>query len=375
MLVKCPKCGFDQPDDNYCAKCGIEMASYKPAKIPIWKQIVKSPMFSLVIFLGLAYVTFLSVKNPRMWSSLTKTLLSSSHNSSPTERPLLPPNPGGSLPVSTAQPSPVALATSLPHDDLGVEPNHPQDSKSQLTQQENNPPGANAPSASPPSDPTVAHFETKTTELESSPTMESNQEATERVQNLESIKGPLSIDVRFIEAPLSAIQQFLAEASENSSGDTGEMSFAIVKNSSRWLRQKALTELDHFTKKVPGVKKKLQWFKGGEHPETHEPLGLNFQISIVERNGGHLVGDLVISRSFVENKGGNFTKTRKDFSTRFETDVGSLIGLIGVMPHTPIASKEKDWLQDSLLKLYLSPQFLENESELLILLQFKADSK
>lgn len=34
MLVNCPRCGFSQPKDQYCAQCGIDMQSYKPKEKP-----------------------------------------------------------------------------------------------------------------------------------------------------------------------------------------------------------------------------------------------------------------------------------------------------------------------------------------------------
>ncbi|MCS6838679.1 MAG: hypothetical protein NZ480_07505 [Bdellovibrionaceae bacterium] len=29
MLIKCPKCGFDQPQDEYCARCGVHIPSFQ----------------------------------------------------------------------------------------------------------------------------------------------------------------------------------------------------------------------------------------------------------------------------------------------------------------------------------------------------------
>lgn len=30
MIVTCPKCGFQQPEDQYCAQCGVDMISFQP---------------------------------------------------------------------------------------------------------------------------------------------------------------------------------------------------------------------------------------------------------------------------------------------------------------------------------------------------------
>lgn len=34
MLINCPRCGFSQPKDQYCAQCGVDMQSYKPKELP-----------------------------------------------------------------------------------------------------------------------------------------------------------------------------------------------------------------------------------------------------------------------------------------------------------------------------------------------------
>ncbi len=30
MMIDCPKCGFSQPEDQYCAKCGVDMVAFRP---------------------------------------------------------------------------------------------------------------------------------------------------------------------------------------------------------------------------------------------------------------------------------------------------------------------------------------------------------
>lgn len=40
MLVNCPRCGFSQPNDQYCAQCGIDMQSFKQKKQPLVKLLL-----------------------------------------------------------------------------------------------------------------------------------------------------------------------------------------------------------------------------------------------------------------------------------------------------------------------------------------------
>jgi hypothetical protein len=347
MLVKCPKCGFDQPKDTYCANCGIEMDNYKPIKTPLWKQVLKSPLFSLISLLLLGYGVLTALKNPSLFENPTMNLT--------TSRPIQ------KIPVKAvdteATPLPTGASASV------IEP---------------------TPSATPPSEvstiPTSPPIEADLTNVKQPPPEAdlSENEKDRSSQNLvkiENIKGPLELDIRFVEAPISQIQRFQSEASDDASGDTGEMRFAIVKNATKWLNHPTFIELDRITKKVPGLKKKIQWFSGTQEPETEAPFGLNFQVSIQERSGGHISGDIFISRSLVDRSTTEPMTIRKEFMTQFETDVGSVIGMTGLMPHNPIRSEEKEWLQDSLLRVFLSTPYLQGETDLMVLLQFKSDSK
>ncbi len=70
MLVRCPKCNFSQPQDQYCAQCGIDMLSFKPANLPVHKKLLKSGLFQFLFVLVLgASVAHLVVNTnqPQQW--------------------------------------------------------------------------------------------------------------------------------------------------------------------------------------------------------------------------------------------------------------------------------------------------------------------
>ncbi len=59
MLVNCPKCGFSQPKDKYCAACGIDMESFKPKQDPFLKRFLDNiwvQITGLVVLVVSAYV-------------------------------------------------------------------------------------------------------------------------------------------------------------------------------------------------------------------------------------------------------------------------------------------------------------------------------
>lgn len=61
MLVNCPKCGFSQPKDHYCAKCGVDMDNFKPAAPSFWQEVFGHPalhigVIAILVFLAVTYI-------------------------------------------------------------------------------------------------------------------------------------------------------------------------------------------------------------------------------------------------------------------------------------------------------------------------------
>ena len=59
MLVNCPKCGFSQPQDQYCARCGVDMQAYKPKETPLFTKVISSTAFQISV---LAVVALIAVQ-------------------------------------------------------------------------------------------------------------------------------------------------------------------------------------------------------------------------------------------------------------------------------------------------------------------------
>lgn len=49
MLVNCPRCGFSQPKDRYCAQCGVDMLSFKPKEPSSLAKIFRSGVFQVIM--------------------------------------------------------------------------------------------------------------------------------------------------------------------------------------------------------------------------------------------------------------------------------------------------------------------------------------
>jgi hypothetical protein len=56
MLINCPRCGFSQPQDQYCAQCGVDMQAFKPKEEPFLKKLVSSLGFQLGTLALIAFI-------------------------------------------------------------------------------------------------------------------------------------------------------------------------------------------------------------------------------------------------------------------------------------------------------------------------------
>lgn len=43
-VMECPRCGFVQPKDRYCANCGLDSENYQPKPVPVTQRLLKSPL-------------------------------------------------------------------------------------------------------------------------------------------------------------------------------------------------------------------------------------------------------------------------------------------------------------------------------------------
>ncbi len=64
MMMNCPKCGFEQPKDQFCAQCGINVDSYRPSvSIGSGLKSVAKPTLFVLILVGAFFFLFRSVEN------------------------------------------------------------------------------------------------------------------------------------------------------------------------------------------------------------------------------------------------------------------------------------------------------------------------
>lgn len=72
MLINCPRCGFSQPKDQYCASCGINMETFVPQKVSLIKRLLSSTLLQVFLVVGITLgVSYYALKNRYDDSSFT----------------------------------------------------------------------------------------------------------------------------------------------------------------------------------------------------------------------------------------------------------------------------------------------------------------
>ncbi|MGE0526822.1 MAG: hypothetical protein AB7G93_18020 [Bdellovibrionales bacterium] len=61
MMMDCPRCGFNQPKDRYCASCGVDVEQLLARPKPLWVRIAQNPnthltLIGVLIILVVAYI-------------------------------------------------------------------------------------------------------------------------------------------------------------------------------------------------------------------------------------------------------------------------------------------------------------------------------
>jgi len=55
MMMDCPRCGFNQPKDRFCASCGLDVDQFQAKPTALWLRILQNPNFHLSL-IGLLLV-------------------------------------------------------------------------------------------------------------------------------------------------------------------------------------------------------------------------------------------------------------------------------------------------------------------------------
>lgn len=337
MLINCPKCGFQQPKDKYCAQCGVDMETFKPATPPLFQRIFGN----YLVQLGLLAVIAGGV-GTYLYSSRTPKLAEQSGSS----RSLVQIN------KDTGAPAPASANM-----ETDLEPVQA-DTQAQQTDAASNELAARADIAAP------AAALTETT-------------GGEEKRKVASATGP-SLVVTYAEVPQAALQTLIDAT--HSGGNY--MSFNMYSAGLLpGLRERLssgnfkMTVLHKETRSLSGAKT-LQWFQGLKDPRSPAEIGFTTFVTLndPDPNDNSLRGTMEVQRGWREVGPNGFEYQRRSFPAEFEITPRTGFFMVGVMPPRSNIPNDDELTAIDVFKILRSPAFQRGESEFVIFVEFARDS-
>lgn len=345
MLVNCPRCGFQQPQDKYCAQCGVDMENYRAPQPSIAKKIFGNPVLQVGGVLAVAAVVGLSVyqrhrtdledrvsylKNgPQIARSVSSPV---GDDAAAEEAPLAetPPADAAFAPTAGTLPSETAVAASTAAaTPEGADPAKPIDAKA------------------------AADAKTKAATA--------------------GKPGETVVRVFFAEVSSPALDQVFEEsAATGQYNRMGDFIAGIVPELGKKLSpsNRDIKTLYREQKTIePG--RPLVFFQGVHPGEPDAEVGLSYYIELTETDGNVFRGNVEIIRSWREFAPGPgpATITKKTFPAVFELGRGSGFFMSGLLPRSPIDNND-ELLAVAPFSILRSNSFRQNASEAVLFIEF-----
>ncbi len=344
-MMKCPRCGFSQPRDQYCAQCGVDILSYKPPQVPLFDRIVQSPLAQLT-FVGLIIFFVASSLMKKTDSSLNERVNYLK----------------GNLQISSQKPNSADSNSANAQKDVAISPSPQETAK------------ANLQAGSADTSPTIA---SSTQSLESRPTtsMEKKKGLDRANEGTTDIKTSHVVKVSYYEIT-NRVRELLADESRNTGqfNSYGRDYFAGLLNQFHHrlpnLGKEAI--LLHSVVKTVENEKSTFWFVGLEGSNPENQIGFRNSLEISELEPGFFRVNFEILKSWKEITAPNTTSlVKSSYPLQIEMTKSSACFIGGVLSYSPM-SESDDYIASippfSILK---SPVFRRNESQLITIIEIE----
>ncbi len=326
MMQECPRCGFLQPQDRFCANCGLDIENYRPSPLPWYRKVLANSTFQIsviVLTIGtmVAYISWQQSRQIQLipvpeisdqiavTGETTKTSKSNEAGSKPLKKGLEQRNHSKALQKTPSK-----------------------DSSTAKTQENDIP----------------------TSTKETNPTVEN-----------EKLPQPTHLVVNFVEFPKESLNQIFSKAKILHEGT--QIQVGVYTD---------LGSLKELTKKFPQIRelpgKTRESLNNSEiqvqfmEETSEEQQGLNLDVSISKRTstGIELETSGILSLSGEESDQTINAPLDGNYSLKYS----SFLIIAGLVPHRPLSKTEASAFNESPFEIMNSQEFLENETEFVILL-------
>lgn len=340
MLINCPRCGFQQPKDKYCAQCGVDIETFKPASPSFFKKVFGNVLTQLGLLVVVAGGVGVSLYQKgeqnlerRVGQMRSPVQIQSQPNLEENSASSEIPEPAAVAHAATEPESPNAINAYKVTPNEGVAATTP----------------ATEPSVTPASVDASDDKETRTVAKTTSPT----------------------VTVYYAEVGRNSLERMF-----NASRGTGqfmnfnEYSAGILPQIADKLKAQDITVLKKEIRPLESAKS-TQWTYGlKDRMNPSVEIGLTTFIEVGDIDGGNLRGNLEIQRNWREpSPDGRLEPQRKSFPAIFEIGGQSGFFMAGVLPHRSPAENDPELTAIDVYKILRSPRFRTGESEFVIFVE------
>lgn len=338
MLINCPKCGFSQPKDRYCASCGVDIENYRPTPPPVGSKLLSNPILHVAgIFLIVAgAVVFIQQQKKTEIRERVQYLQGGpvvvQRNSVNTVEDAAP----GSAVAANAESEEAASSTTSEMAAAGA-----------------------APTATPSND--AALFKAAATRgFQAPPSTNEVRVATISTYFVEMDRALVAQWV----ADSQRTGQFVAFGDDVAWGPIPDIAQKIARLTGATIHHKIEDPMEARTREA-------NWIAGVQEG-TPMAAGLAGLLEFTEFTPNNVRGTLEVRRTLPEGEAGKVTMGSRSFPVQFDLTARAGFMMIGVMPHRLPADSLRGVRLENIFKIYNSKRFENNETDFVILVQFDA---
>lgn len=332
-MMNCPKCHFLQPEDQYCARCGVDVTTYQAPAESFFQRLIKSPFAYIFIIIVLSVSTWFYTQNNEQ-NELQERVRFLKGELSSTE-------------LKTEAPT-TLKTSSFETENLALD--------------ENSNPASSSDMAGNEAEPSSLPSESISAEI--------NKEVpTASSEKSKSVK----FKIEYVELSQMALQRLVDESkSANQFVSFGDYSVGLITQLDRRTAPfKTNSNLKTYETKeqLTQMGSPSQWFVGNKNEETDLEYGISTVITLSEIEDDVVRGEVEIIRSLRESPDKQSPPIKRSFPAQFELGKETGMFISQILPHRPISDLEDELLGTNLFQIYQSPRFQNRNSEFVVFIQ------
>lgn len=334
MLIECPKCGFSQPKDQYCASCGVDMDQFRARPQPLKSRVLANPyvhitLMFVLVFAGTFYIIRQRQQQERQEISRRMEYLR-----------------GGPIYAETTDPS-TGQVNSRSAETLPPPPPPPAAANSAPIANVNAPAGGN-PTAGPQAT-AVASGTREGMRIDAG-----DQQVVKAKQPRAKVTYTLVSQNLLQQMPIEPVEAF------------GDFKVGILKNPAAFISK--TDELESTDVKFENENSENMWLAGERPGDSF--LGLQNRVALHGQEDGHLRGEIEILRMLPDEGSQNVTPQVYG-PLPFVVQPGSALVVSINLPRGQLPARSLASTSSKFFRMYRTTDFLNKRSQFVMFIVFE----